>query len=104
MKTTTTQPQGSPASACCPLLDCTNDELVAYIRSMKGGERVIEMGGSAMTGMKGTVEIKDGTVCIRWDHAEYADCSGVMVTSFTGGARIIKDNVKEQTNPSENEN
>jgi len=42
--------------------------------------------------MKGTVEIKNGTVCIRWDHAEYADCAGVMVTSFTGGARIIKDN------------
>ncbi len=84
--------QSELASAlCCPSLDCTNDELVAYIRSMKGGERVMEMGGSAMTGMKGTVELKNGSVLIRWDHAEYADCAGVMVTSFTGGARIIED-------------
>lgn len=78
----------------CPSLDCPPDELVAYIKSMKGGERVMEMGESGMTGMKGTVEVKDGTVCIRWDYAEYADYAGVMVTSFTGGARIIEENAK----------
>jgi len=81
------QPNGTP---CCPPLDCSHEELVAYIRSMKGGERVMEMGGSGMAGMKGTVEIRDNDVLIRWDHAKYADTAGVMVTSFTGGARIIQ--------------
>jgi hypothetical protein len=33
-----------PSTPCCPSLDCSRDELVAYIRSMKGGERVMEMG------------------------------------------------------------
>lgn len=47
-----------------------------------------------MIGMKGTVEIRDGSVCIRWDHHEYADGAGVMVTSFTGGARMIEENVE----------
>jgi hypothetical protein len=61
---------------------------------MKGGERVMEMERSGMFGHKGTVEIRNGDICIRWDHAEYADGAGVMVTSFTGGARIIQDNVK----------
>jgi hypothetical protein len=81
-----------PAVPSSPSLDCSHDELVAYIKSMKGGERVMEMGGSCMIGMKGTVEIRDGSVCIRWDHAEYADGAGSMVTSFTGGARIIQEN------------
>lgn len=71
-------------------MDCSHDELVAYIRSMKGGERVMEMGGSCMTGETGTVEIRDSGVCIRWD-TKFAEGSG-MVTSFTGGARIIQDN------------
>ena len=84
--------------AGCPSLDCSNAELVAYIRAMKGGERVMEMGKSCMTGCKGTVEIRDGKVCIRWDRQEFADGAGVMVTSFTGGARIIQDNTK-LTNP-----
>jgi len=74
-----------------PPLDCSHEDLVAYIRSMKGGERVQEMGSSCMTGQKGTVEIKNGDVLIRWDRREYADGAGVMVTSFTGGARIIPD-------------
>jgi hypothetical protein len=80
------------ATACSPSLDCSHDELVAYIHSMKGGERVMEMGGSCMIGKTGTVEIRDSGVCIRWDSAEYADGAGVMVTSFTGGARIIQEN------------
>jgi hypothetical protein len=72
-----------------PPLDCSNEVLVAYIRSMKGGERVIEMGGSAMKGETGTVEINPvGGICIRWD-TEFKEGSG-MVTSFTGGARIIE--------------
>jgi hypothetical protein len=85
---------GLQSAACCPALDCSRDELVAYIRSMKGGERVQEMGGSCMIGCKGSVEIRDGSVCIRWDRQEYAEGAGVMVTSFTGGARIIQDNAK----------
>ena len=99
METNTNTPEAKqPPSAgchpttCCPSLDCPHDELVAYIRSMRGGERVREMERSAMYGLKGTVEIHDDDVCIRWDHAEYADGAGVMVTSFTGGARIIQDN------------
>jgi hypothetical protein len=81
-----------PSTPCCPSLDCSHDELVAYIRAMKGGERVQEMGGSCMIGSKGTVEIRDGRVCIRWDRQQYAEGAGVMVTSFTGGARIIQHN------------
>ena len=84
--------QESSAPPCSPPLDCPHEELVTYIRSMKGGERVQEMGLSGMHGMKGTVEIRDGSVCIRWDHREYADGAGVMVTSFTGSARIIEAN------------
>ena len=88
----TTDSAALPRMACCPSLDCSHDELVAYIRSMTGGERVMEMERSAMYGLTGTVEIRNGDVCIRWDHAEYADGAGVMMTSFTGGARIIQDN------------
>ena len=54
---------------------------------MKGGERVMEMGGSCMYRMTGTVEIREGCVCIRWD-AKFKEGSG-LVTSFTGGARTI---------------
>ena len=72
-----------------PPLDCLHEELVAYIKSMKGGERVMEMGVSCMQGQTGTVEIRDSGVCIRWDTV-FDEGSG-MVTSFTGGARIIKD-------------
>ena len=75
-----------------PALDCPKEELVAYIRSMKGGERVMEMGGSCMQGEKGTVEIREGRVLIRWDWQDFTDRPGVMVTSFTGGARIIQEN------------
>lgn len=81
-----------PPLAGSPPLDCPREDLVAYIRSMKGGERVQEMGGSCMIGCKGTVEIRDGSVCIRWDRQEYAEGEGVMVTSFTGGARMIEEN------------
>lgn len=81
-----------PSAPCCPSLDCSREELVAYIKSMKGGERVMEMGESGMKGMKGTVEIKDDQILIRWDRHEYADGAGVMVSTFTGGARIIQDN------------
>ena len=63
---------------------------MAYIRSMKGGERVMEMGESGMKGETGTVEIRDSGVCIRW--ATKFEQPGTMVTSFTGGARIIQDN------------
>lgn len=85
----------SKNNAIYPPLDCSSEELISYIRSMKGGERVMEMGGSCMKDSKGTVEIKDGEVLIRWDHQEYEDGAGVMVTSFTGGARIINDNTLE---------
>jgi hypothetical protein len=75
-----------------PPLDCTHEELKKYILSMQGGERVQEMEKSGMHGMKGTVEIRGEDVLIRWDHQEYDDVAGVMVTSFTGGARIITEN------------
>ena len=84
---------GRRPSSCSPSLDCSLTELYAYIKSMKGGERVMEMGGGGMIGATGTVELEDGDVLIRWDHQEYADGAGVMVTSFTGGARIIPENV-----------
>lgn len=48
----------------------------------------MEMGGSCMKGETGTVEILDMGVCIRWD-TKFREGSG-MVTSFTGGARIIQ--------------
>jgi len=79
-----------------PPLDCSHEALVAYIRSMKGGERVVET-QDCMKGCEGTVEIKDGCVRIRWDHQKYADGEGVMVTSFTGGARIIPDRSQQET-------
>lgn len=83
---------GSSPAFCCPSLDCSLTELVTYIKSMKGGERVIEMGGSCMIGETGTVELRGAEVCIRWD-TKFVEGSG-MVTSFTGGARIIQGNVQ----------
>jgi len=67
---------------------------------MKGGERVMEMGGSCMIGETGTVEIRGAEVCIRWD-TKFAEGSG-MVTSFTGGARIIQENVQRLASADEN--
>ena len=93
-----------PAPACSPSLDCPHDVLVSYIRSMKGGERVMEMGGGCLVGATGTVELKNDDVCIRWDHREYADGAGVMVTSFTGGARIILENDQGLAHADNNQN
>lgn len=74
---------------CIPPLDCSREDLVAYIRSMKNGDRVMEMGGSAFTGETGVVEVReDGGVYIKWDTVFECGRSG-MVTSFTGGARLI---------------
>lgn len=73
---------------CEPTLWCPHEELVEFIRSMKGGERVQEMGESGIKGEKGTVEIKDGSVNIKWD-TDYD--GGTMTTSFTGGARLIDE-------------
>lgn len=78
---------GCGAVACSPSLDCSREQLVEFIQSMKGGERVIEMGQSGMKGETGTVEIRESGVCIRWDTK--FDQPGTMVTSFTGGARLL---------------
>jgi hypothetical protein len=85
------QALGTDVAAANPPLDCSHDDLVTYIKSMKGGERVMELGYSSMLGKQGIVEIKNEQILIRWDWEEFADGSGVMTTSFTGGARRLQD-------------
>jgi len=81
-------PANLPPLPPVPSLDCSRDELIAFIRTRKPGDRVIEMGESGMKGQIGTVEIHRGEVCIRWD-TEF-DLPGQMVSSFTAGARMIE--------------
>lgn len=60
---------------------------VEYLRSLKEGERVIELGKSCMTGSLGTVYInKDGVICVMWETEE-----GKMGTSVTHGTRRLND-------------
>lgn len=63
----------------------TDDEVIAYLRSLKPGEEVIETGKSCMTGKRGVVYISKLTecTCVRWE------CG--MGTAATWGTRRIKD-------------
>lgn len=74
-----------------PPLGCPHAELVAFIRSLKPGDRVIELGYSGMKGQTGTVELREGNVLIRWD-TKFEEGTG-MVTSFTGGARLLDTSI-----------
>lgn len=80
-----------------PPLNCPHEVLRGYILSMKDGERVREMGKSALTGLEGTIyHNAEGVTCIMWDR-EPGD-EGQMGTSFTGGARRINP-TPEQSSP-----
>lgn len=68
-----------------PPLDCPHEDLVAFIQSLKEGERVIEAGVSGFTGWTGTVVFSNNVCCVAWDG------SRGMVTSCTGGTRRISD-------------
>lgn len=73
-----------------PPLNYSIKDFREFVSTLKDGERVQEYGTSCMEGMQGTVEIREGWPHIRWD--EFTDAtgySGVMVTSFTVGARLI---------------
>jgi hypothetical protein len=65
-----------------------HDDLVAYLRALKEGDRVIETGRSGLHALQGTVYLKDGP-CVRWDEMEGQ--KGRMGTSATGGTRLISD-------------
>lgn len=71
-------------------LDCDHEDLRNYILSMEDGQRVQEFGISVLQGRKGTVyRNTGGHVCIMWDKLEGEE--GQMGTTFTGGARRIKE-------------
>ena len=72
----------------------TDDEVMAYLKTLKVGERVIEVGQSCMTGKKGTVYISEnemtkGSICVRWD--AWPGETSRMGTSATWGTRRISD-------------
>jgi len=80
----------SPNPAETPPLDCPQEELIEFIRSLKPGDRVVERGQSCMTGETGTVVLcGDGRTGVRWD-TKFREGSG-MVTSVTGGTRRLQD-------------
>jgi hypothetical protein len=76
-----------------PPLDCDRETLVAYLKGLQEGERVVEAGQSCMTGRKGTVYFSrhqdSGDVCVRWDVLPGEE--GQMGTSATGGTRRLRD-------------
>jgi hypothetical protein len=85
--------QSTAANACREGGGMNNDELRAYIESLKVGEKVIETGASCMTGAVGTVYVSDddltrGTKCVMWEWPK--DIAG-MGTSVTHGTRRIKE-------------
>lgn len=62
----------------------TDDEIIAYLRSLKPGEEVIETGQSCMTGKRGIVYISQNeSICVRWENG--------MGTSATWGTRRIRE-------------
>lgn len=76
----------------------THDEFCAYYDTLQPGERVCETTPRhMMTGCLGTVYISDtpgqafGSKCVMWDAREYAEGSGRMGTSVTGGTRRLVD-------------
>jgi len=71
-----------------PPIDTSADNL-AYMTSLKPGEKVIEMGESCMKGIKGEVYLSKEAghgLCVLWDLPE-----GKMGTSVTWGTRRISD-------------
>ncbi len=67
----------------------TDDDVREYLRGLQADERVVETGQSCMTGRTGTVYIKDGLPCVRWD--KLPGDTGQMGTSATWGTRRIKE-------------
>jgi len=66
----------------------TEQEFLAYIKTLKVGERVIETANTCMRGMKGTVYISEnemtkGAICVMWENK--------MGTSITAGTRRLSD-------------
>ncbi len=66
----------------------TGPDVLAYLKSLKPGEEVIETGESAMKGVKGVVytSVTHHDTCVRWDLPE-----GKMGTSVTWGTRRLTD-------------
>jgi hypothetical protein len=71
------------------MLDETGPEVMAYLKSLKPGEEVIETGSSCMTGKTGVVyeSTSDGGTCVKWDLKD----GTYMGTSVTWGTRRISD-------------
>ncbi len=73
-----------------PSLTSPREELVAYLLSLKAGERVVETSRSALWNRQGTVYINEaGSVCVLWD--KHPREEGQMGTTVTGGARRLSD-------------
>ncbi len=69
----------------------THEEVVAYIRSLQVGERVMETSESALFGRCGTVYLSEtyNSICVMWDKLQGEE--GHMGTSCTEGARRVTD-------------
>lgn len=73
----------------------TDDEVRAYLKNLKPGERVVETGQSCMTGKEGEIYISEnegttkGSTCVRWDALPGE--TGRMGTSVTWGTRRISE-------------
>ena len=68
----------------------TDDEVRAYLKGLKAGERVQETGVSGLYGRQGDVYLNDkGDVCVLWDEGRGE--GGRMGSSVTWGARRVSD-------------
>lgn len=72
--------------SCSPSLDCPFEEFREFYKSLKVGERVIELGESGMKGQAGTIVLGREGVSVQWD----TDFDGSrMTTAVTGGTRRL---------------
>ncbi len=77
----------TPETVPGPPLDCSQEELFKYIKTMKAGDRVKDFGRWGIRGWIGTIVISDhGQVNIRWDDHP---CFRGVITHFTEGSRRL---------------
>jgi hypothetical protein len=90
-----------PARFAAEIVGDLEAEILAYIKGLQPGERVIETGQSGMKGRMGTVYVSrnegvtHGSICVLWD--EKPGEGGQMGTSVTWGTRRMLAGHKDQT-------
>ena len=66
------------------------EAVIAYLKGLKAGERVVETGRSGLQGREGTVYLNEkGDICVLWDKRPGEN--GQMGSSVTWGARRVNE-------------